>query len=820
MNFQEIKDYSKKYSSAILLNQRIIPSTRSAIINSSFVIFFFSSLFLVVVGLGSYGIIGNFSYKEFVLLLSPYKNIFLFTEVVSGLVFIFLYALHTYSQYFILNSVERVFNNNDTRFRVSYEAAQALTSNEGDSFVKGLLSVPESHFILNRLCISSEDVFNVTSDIVIVSGERVPEYNETVTLGSLWKLLYESSHEFKKALLFKKIQKETYDETCDWLDRILEEEKRHSAWWWRENLSKTRGVAKSLSYGSVYWIDKYARELGMDRNTEELEKVLLHKNSIHTLEEALSKKHGANAVVVGSRGSGRYTVIKILAKMIDQGNCYSEIEHKRVFEFDNSVLGSLDASSFIEVFGRCFEEALIARNIIFVINNIPELFDMTKRQGIDLLQVLERYITHPHISLVCVCDQSFYQNEAHKAVFDKDFEVVRVEEMNNKLLVPYIQDQAGIIENLTGTFFPSHSISIIAAALNKYFVEDSPLVKTFDLMYKIATNNSNAKDIILDEMSVSNTIKSMTGVSTGEIQDDEKEKLLNLEAILHKKVMGQDEAIKVVSSTMRRSRVGLVNANKPIGSFLFLGGTGVGKTETAKTLAEVFFGSEDHMSRIDMNEYTVGNSSYRLLGDENQEGDLAKCIHGRPYGVLLLDEFEKATTEVKDIFLRVLDEGVFTNGAGKIISARTQIIVATSNAGSHYIRESGLNPNSTKEEAEKIKTKIVDSIISDGLFRPELINRFDAVVLFHPLGEDSRILIAKKMLEALKQRALLQGYDVTFTDSLIQKVLGSDDDIVFGGRAIQRNIQTSVEEALAKKIIEGSLHAGGVIVLDSEDILL
>lgn len=313
-------------------------------------------------------------------------------------------------------------------------------------------------------------------------------------------------------------------------------------------------------------------------------------------------------------------------------------------------------------------------------------------------------------------------------------------------------------------------------------------------------------------------IKKITGVSTGEIQSDEKEKLLNLEGILHEKVMGQHEAIKVVASTMRRSRVGLVGANKPIGSFLFLGPTGVGKTETAKTLAEVFFGSEDHMSRIDMNEYTMGNSSYRLLGDDNEEGDIAKLIHRRPYGVLLLDEFEKSTSEVKDIFLRVLDEGVFTNGAGKIISARTQIIIATSNAGFDYIRESGLHAESTQEEIEKIKMKLIDTVVSEGLFRPELINRFDAVVLFHPLGHDSRTLIAEKMLEALKERILLQGYTVTFTDALVQKVLGNEGDLMFGGRAIQRNIQTGVEEALARKIIEGSLEVGDEVVIDADDI--
>jgi ATP-dependent Clp protease ATP-binding subunit ClpA len=212
------------------------------------------------------------------------------------------------------------------------------------------------------------------------------------------------------------------------------------------------------------------------------------------------------------------------------------------------------------------------------------------------------------------------------------------------------------------------------------------------------------------------------------------------------------------------------------------------------------------------------DSSSRLLGDLHQEGDLARLVHARPYGVLLLDEFEKATTEVKDIFLRILDEGVFTNGAGRVISLRTQIIIATSNAGSQYIHESGLGPHTTEDELQKIKATLVDTVISNGIFRPELINRFDASVVFHPLSVDSRILVAKKMLEALKKRMLNEGYDVSFTDALVQSVTGGDADAMFGGRAIQRNIQAQVEEALARKIIEGSLTKGGSVVLDCSDI--
>lgn len=819
MKYQEALQFARKYSHVILLN-RIAPSLlRSFVITFSFIVFIVSTTLLLLFQFGNRFVVLAWQYNAVIApTLAPHHEKLLIACVISFLLVLFLYPLHGYARYFSLNSLERVFTNNVNRFRVSYEAAYALLAGEKNGFVRGLLDTPDSDFMVKRLLMSPADVLNHVANLSINPDIELSEYNKTVTLGSLWKLLYESSGELKTALLANKIQKQIFYDTCDWLDRMIEDDKRKSAWWWRENLSKMRGIGKSLSYGGTGYMSKYARELALYSGMKDVGDVLLHKDSIVKLEAALSKVRGANAVIVGSKGTGRHTVVMALARMIDQGDCYAEIEHKRMFEFDNVILGSLDNEQFQAVLTQCFEEAVIAKNIIFVFNDLPAIYDLGQKRGVNIFQLMERYVSHADVSIVCICDQQFYQNSAHKSVFDTSFEAIVLGDMNSKLLIPYIEDHAIIVERATGKFFPSYAVNTIAVTLTKYFVEDSPLVKASELMYKIATSTYNTKHVTIDEEGIADTIKSITGVSTGAIQGDEKDKLLNLEATLHQSVMGQNEAIKVVASTMRRSRAGLTSASKPIGSFLFLGPTGVGKTETAKTLAKVFFGTEDHMSRLDMGEYTMSGSSSRLLGDTNQDGDLANLIHTRPYGVLLLDEFEKSTTDVKDIFLNVLDEGVFTSGNGKTISARTQIIIATSNAGASYIKESGLSPNSTSEEVEKIKTTLIDTIIHDGIFRPELINRFDAVVVFHPLGDDSRTLIAKKMLEALKQRVLLQGYDVTFTDALVQKVLGGEGDVMFGGRAIQRNIQSEVEEVIAKKIIEGSLQPGDTILLDANDI--
>jgi ATP-dependent Clp protease ATP-binding subunit ClpC len=825
MNYQEAVNFSEKYKGVNFLNKVLPQKVRSFVVTLSGGIFWSTLLlfgFLKVASNVFYLKTCNSSLcsalNEILLFFAPHTIGIVAVLDISFLVFILFYALHVYSRYYELRSIKRVFEDNTKRFKVSYEAGLVLAIAKTNGLISGLLSIPASQFILARLSVTESNILDHAKDTVVSSDVVLPEYNETITLGSLWKALYEQSDGLKKALLANTIQQDVFNDTCDWADSLIEEDKKQNAWWWRENLSKTRGIGKSLSYGSTGYMSNFATELIFDPRMKELSDIVLHKEALLQLEESLSKAHGANAVIVGARATGRHAIVMELARMVERGDCYSEIEHKRIFEFNNDTLGSLPKDDLVTVLRQCFDEALIARNIIFVFDNFQDLYATAERVGVNLFEILERYIDHPHVSLVIICDQTFYQHDTHKAIFDRSFEAIHIGDSTSKALIPYIEENALIVERETGTFFSSQAIHTIAGVLNKYFVEDSLLVKARDLMYKIATSGTTKVHHIIDEESVSSVIKSLTGVATGAITSDEKAELLDLEATLHKNIIDQNEAIKVVASTMRRSRAGLTGANKPIGSFLFFGPTGVGKTETAKTLASVFFGGADRMSRLDMGEYTMPDSSSRLLGDLHQEGDLARLVHTRPYGVLLLDEFEKATTEVKDIFLRILDEGVFTNGEGKVISLRTQIIIATSNAGSQYIHESGLGPHTTEEELQTIKATLIDTVISNGIFRPELINRFDASVVFHPLSDDSRVLVAKKMLEALKTRMLSEGYDVSFTDALVQAVTGGDTDAMFGGRAIQRNIQAQVEEALAKKIIEGSLSKGGSIILDSSDL--
>ncbi|OGZ15589.1 MAG: hypothetical protein A3H76_03950 [Candidatus Lloydbacteria bacterium RIFCSPLOWO2_02_FULL_54_12] len=279
-------------------------------------------------------------------------------------------------------------------------------------------------------------------------------------------------------------------------------------------------------------------------------------------------------------------------------------------------------------------------------------------------------------------------------------------------------------------------------------------------------------------------------------------------------VVGQEQALVVIADAMRRSRAGVRNMSRPIGTFLFLGPTGVGKTETAKALATVFFGNENALSRLDMSEYQGEDGLARILGGgEGATGALPLLLKEHPYGVLLLDEFEKANVKVLDLFLQVLDEGVFHDGKGKKVNARNTIFIATSNAGANEIREAVREGS----DLEAVKKSIIDRIIAAGKIKPELFNRFDGIILFHTLTMEDYKRIARLMLEKLRRRLLEQNINLMLNDAVIDAVIAHGVDPDFGARPMTRAVQDVVEKKVAEKIIAGSLGQGATVVFTPED---
>ena len=314
---------------------------------------------------------------------------------------------------------------------------------------------------------------------------------------------------------------------------------------------------------------------------------------------------------------------------------------------------------------------------------------------------------------------------------------------------------------------------------------------------------------------IAEVLSKATGIPVSKMMEGEKEKLLRMEDELHKRVIGQEEAVDAVANAIRRSRAGLSDPNRPIGSFLFLGPTGVGKTELCKTLAKFLFDSEDAMVRIDMSEFMEKHSVSRLVGAPpgyvgyEEGGYLTEAVRRRPYSVILLDEVEKAHADVFNILLQVLDDGRLTDGQGRTVDFRNTVVIMTSNLGSDLIQGS-------KDESYSEMKALVMSVVGQH-FRPEFINRIDETVVFHPLGKENIRAIASIQLERLAKRMETRGYELVFTDALLDFIGEVGYDPIYGARPLKRAIQQEIENSLAQQVLSGQLLSGKVVTVDYVD---
>ena len=314
---------------------------------------------------------------------------------------------------------------------------------------------------------------------------------------------------------------------------------------------------------------------------------------------------------------------------------------------------------------------------------------------------------------------------------------------------------------------------------------------------------------------IAEVLSKATGIPVSKMMEGEKEKLLRMEEELHKRVIGQEEAVDAVANAIRRSRAGLSDPNRPIGSFLFLGPTGVGKTELCKTLAKFLFDSEDAMVRIDMSEFMEKHSVSRLVGAPpgyvgyEEGGYLTEAVRRRPYSVILLDEVEKAHADVFNILLQVLDDGRLTDGQGRTVDFRNTVVIMTSNLGSDLIQGS-------KDESYSEMKALVMSVVGQH-FRPEFINRIDETVVFHPLGKENIRAIASIQLERLAKRMETRGYELVFTDALLDFIAEVGYDPIYGARPLKRAIQQEIENSLAQQVLSGQLLPGKVVTVDYVD---
>ena len=350
--------------------------------------------------------------------------------------------------------------------------------------------------------------------------------------------------------------------------------------------------------------------------------------------------------------------------------------------------------------------------------------------------------------------------------------------------------------------------------------------KLSELELKLSTAKANGSQLLKEEVDsedIASVISSWTGIPIKSMLQSEKEKLLHLEEELHKRVVGQDEAITSISDAVRRSRAGLQDAKRPIGSFIFLGTTGVGKTELAKALAEFLFNNEHAMTRIDMSEYQERHAVSRLIGSPpgyvgyEEGGQLTEAVRRKPYSVVLLDEIEKAHPDVFNILLQVLDDGRLTDNKGRTVNFKNTIVIMTSNIGSHIIQENfeGMNEDNKENILAKTKTEVYELLKKS--IRPEFLNRIDEVIMFEPLSRDQVKEIVSIQFELIKKQLEGQGFKISITPEATEWLSQLGYDPQFGARPVKRVMQKQVLNELSKQLLAGNIQKDKEIILDMFD---
>ena len=367
--------------------------------------------------------------------------------------------------------------------------------------------------------------------------------------------------------------------------------------------------------------------------------------------------------------------------------------------------------------------------------------------------------------------------------------------------------------------------------------EEKNLREKYEKEEKKWRNQNTKKVITITEENIADVISLWTGIPTKKISEDENERLRNLEKTLHERVIGQNEAVEAVSKAIRRGRVGLKDPNRPIGSFLFLGPTGVGKTELSKALAESLFGDESAMIRIDMSEYMEAHSVSKLIGSPpgyvgfEEGGQLTEKIRRKPYSVILFDEIEKAHPDVMNMLLQILDDGRLTDSNGRTVNFKNTVIIMTSNIGARIITDKktlGFSNETKNDEKNKDEQKEYENIKKEVMgelkreFRPEFINRIDEIIVFHKLNDDEISKIIELMLNEVKNRMRAQKYEIEFLPKVKELIAQKGIDKAFGARPLKRTIQNLVEDKIAEAILDGVVKKGkeACVDCDGDDIVI
>jgi len=645
--------------------------------------------------------------------------------------------------------------------------------------IKDLETLGKKAFDLARKSVSQ---YIGSRHFFIASLPEIPNIDNLLLKSDL-KLL-----DFEQALYFLEKRKQTWRRVYVWDDDF--------------STHHLKGVNRGWLGTPTPTLDSVSEDLTHEASSKGFPDLIREHSILGEVVNILSQTSSRNVILVASPGAGKSTFLQYLAKLIVSGDAPASLATKRVVLLDlvKLVSGVETQGELAERVKTIFEEVSASGNIIICLEEIHELGMGEVGESMNLYSLMQPYLESDTFQFLATTEADNFTRVLEKnASFARIFRKVEmppatsIDALN---ILEYRSIEAERKDRVRVTFVALKEV----VALAQKFVHDRVLpdsaISIFKESLTLGINGWVTRE------TVRKVASEMVKVPILDVSNVNKSQMLNLEAELHQRFIGQEQAVKAIADSLRRETTGLREEGRPIGSFLFVGPTGVGKTELAKTLAEVYFKTDGAFLRFDMSEFQNPESIVRLIGGQGEGGLLTEEVRNRPYALLLLDEFEKANEKILTLFLQILDDGRLTDGKGQTISFENTIIIATSNAASLLIAQ-GIQSGKSLDIIER---QVNDELLK--IFRPELVNRFDEIVLFKPLTQVELEKIVTLKLEGLKNQMKEKGYLVEFDPTLVSELAKRGFDPVLGARPLRRLIQDTLESKLSKLILENKLVKG------------
>lgn len=674
----------------------------------------------------------------------------------------------------------------------------------------------QARFFSNHLLLDKEliavQLGNEPQDLATAMqiATQIADRNQspTIELGFVVAGLLIASPKFGQLLNQLKAETADVEAMADWLGRNLSEQ--------RQIKHNFGGIGRDWAFGYTPLLNRFGHNVSLSIAKNHSSFGWLTKSDGVLAIEAAFNNHASAVALLGDNGIGKSSSVYALAERLIEGTTVPSLAYHQIVSLNATDITSRarQAGELEQIMISLVNEAAHAGHIILFFDD-AQLFFAEGPGSFDAGQILLSIVQAKAVPMIFAMAPSDYQRlrTSNQSLANLLTSVV-MQELPEASVMRVLEDTAVGLENQSHVLIAYEALHEAYSLSGRYDQDQAYPGKAIKLLEQ---SIAHATQSVVSAASVQQAIEQSYGVKVGSVAPKEADALLHLEDDIHKRMINQTYAVKAVSSALRRARAGVTNPKRPIGSFMFLGPTGVGKTELAKAVAATYFGSEAALIRLDMSEYQQPEDVQRLLATGQQENNsLLMSVREQPFAVVLFDEIEKAHPNLLNLLLQLLDEGQLTDSSGKAASFKDAVIIATSNAGAQTIRD-----RIAKGEAlEAFAGELTDELINGGQFKPELVNRFDDIIVFRPLNPEELGQVVQLMMSEVNQALANQNIAVQLTPAAISKIVEQGNDPRLGARPMRRALQKAVEDTIAQKILRGEVQPGNQVTLDAPDLTI